>query len=186
MTTAAAAGTDAGDGAGHCWLGWGALSGTLNQLNVAFVTLLAVELAVSVCAHWPRPYLSRSAVCIFLYDMLRLWRGMSQAASVRAKVLNSLDLSSACYTELHDARRVRASFWSALDVAVVASSVASAFIADQPPGLVTALRAVRVLRIFGKVRIFGKRFRIDRLPERQFFPPWPPFAPRPSPVRLAP
>ena len=158
MTTAAAAGTVAGDGAGHCWLGWGALSGTLNQLNAAFVTLLAVELAVSVCAHWPRPYLSRSAACIFLYDMLRLWRGMSQAASVRAKVLNLLDLSSpepelvACYTESLDARRVRASFWSALDVAVVASSVASAFIAEQPPGLVTALRAVRVLRIFGKVR----------------------------------
>ena len=53
--------TTAGDGAGHCWLGWEALSGTLNQLNAAFVTLLAVELAVSVCARWPKHFLSRSA-----------------------------------------------------------------------------------------------------------------------------
>ena len=42
-------------------------------------------------------------------------------------------------------------------MAVVASSVASAFIADQPPGLVTALRAVRVLRIFGKVGLGSAR-----------------------------
>ena len=114
-----------------------ALAGTLGRLNTAFVTLLAVELAVSACARWPQPFLSRSE---------------NPSSALSSVKIHPTVNSAVCHeNESSYARRVRASSWSALDVAVVASSVASAFIADQPPGLVTALRAVRVLRIFGKV-----------------------------------
>ncbi len=42
--------------------------------------------------------------------------------------------------------------WNLLDAAVLAASLASAAARGQAPGLVISLRALRVLRVFGKIK----------------------------------
>ncbi len=96
------------------------------QVNTVFTLLFAVDLVLNAIAHWFRPFLNNGALNFLL----------------RFGINNLMMLNSAG--------------WNILDIVVVASSLVSLGASFLNLNIIRMLRAMRVIRIFGRVNALKK------------------------------